>query len=201
MKKFLWATLLLLIVTITATAADNSSQARSTLDKAAAKVNLSKGATANFTISGGNFGTQSGSIAIKGNKFNARTGNNIVWYNGNTQWFYSKKNNEVNVSTPSAAQQSNMNPYYFLTLYKSGYTLTQTNAASGYQVHMVGNGKSISELYVLVDKQYNIKQVKMKQKNQWITINISGLKQSTLSDSAFSFNSKEFPDAEVIDLR
>ena len=86
-------------------------------------------------------------------------------------------------------------------LYKNGYTMSQTNAASGYQVHLVGQKKGISEMYILIDKQYNIKQVKMKQGKNWITINISSFKQQSFSDSDFRFKAKDYPTAEVIDLR
>ena len=196
--------ILLLLITIFATvtvSADNSAEARRVLDKAAAKVSIKSGATANFSISGGKIGTQSGTISIKGNKFCARTSNAIMWYNGKTQWVYNKKSDEVNVSSPSASQQQQMNPYTFLTLYKKGYTMSMTNAASGYQVHLIGKGKSISEMYVLVDKSYTIKQVKMKQRNGWTTINISNFKSASINDAAFSFNAKDYPKAEVIDLR
>ncbi len=180
--------------------ANNASDARKILDKAAAKVNIKSGATANFTIKGGKI-NQAGTISIKGNKFNARTSNAIIWYNGKTQWIYNKKNEEVNVSTPSAQQQHTMNPYTFLRLYKSGYTLSMTNAASGYQIHMVGKGKSISEAYILIDKSYTVKQVKIKQKNVWTTINISNFKAHSISDAAFTFKAKDYPKAEIIDLR
>ncbi len=182
--------------------ADNAADARRVLDKAAAKINIKSGATANFTISGGNIGKQSGTISIKGNKFCARTSKAIMWYNGKTQWVYNKKSEEVNISSPSSAQQQTMNPYTFLSLYKSGYSMSVANTANGQQVHLVGNkGKSVNEMYVLIDKSNTIKQVKIKQKNNWITINIANFKATSLSDSAFSFNSKDFPKAEIVDLR
>ena len=182
-------------------AADTSSEARKVLDKAVAKANINKGATANFTISGGKIGNRSGSITIKGNKFNARTSGAIMWYNGKTQWVYNSKSDEVNVSTPNAAQQQSMNPYTFLNIYKQGYTMSLTKASSGKQVHLVGKGKSISEMYILIDGNYVIKQVKMLQKGQWVTINISNFRQAKVSDNAFTFNPKDYPKAEVIDLR
>lgn len=190
-----------ILFAITVQAENTGTIARKTLDKAANKVGLTKGASADFTISGSKLGTQSGTIAIKGNKFNARTSNTIIWFDGKTQWLYNKKNQEVNISTPSSSQLQNMNPYNFLTLYKQGYTMSQTTTASGFQVHLIGKGKSISEMYILIDKQYNIKQVKMKQGQQWHTINISNFKQQPFSDNAFRFNAKDYPQAEVIDLR
>ncbi|MBQ0073343.1 MAG: outer-membrane lipoprotein carrier protein LolA [Prevotella sp.] len=202
MKKYLFILITSLLCTVSVSAADTSAQAKKILDKAAAKVTLSTGATANFTINGGKLGNQSGTIAVKGNKFNARTANAIVWYDGKTQWLYNKKNEEVNVSTPSAATQQSMNPYKFLTMYKSGYNMSLEKTAAGENyIHLTGKGKSISEMYVLIDKAFNIKQVKMKQGNQWLTINIKGLKSKAMADNAFRFSAKDYPKAEVIDLR
>ena len=41
----------------------------------------------------------------------------------------------------------------------------------------------------------------MRQGSTWSTINISGFKAKGISNNSFVFNSKEFPGAEVIDLR
>ena len=67
--------------------------AQQVLDKTAAIVGNKKGASASFKLSSPKYGSTSGSIAIKGNKFNARTPQAIVWYNGKTQWSYMKKTN------------------------------------------------------------------------------------------------------------
>jgi hypothetical protein len=41
----------------------------------------------------------------------------------------------------------------------------------------------------------------MLQKGKWIVINISNFKQTSVSDDVFTFNKKDFPKAEIIDLR
>jgi hypothetical protein len=41
----------------------------------------------------------------------------------------------------------------------------------------------------------------MLQGNKWTTFDISELKTQSLNDGMFTFNSKDFPSAEVIDLR
>ena len=90
--------------------------AQQVLDKTAAVIGNKSGASANFKMSSSKYGSASGSIAIKGNKFNARTPQAIVWFNGKTQWTYLKKTNEVNVSNPTQAQQMSMNPYIRLVI-------------------------------------------------------------------------------------
>lgn len=195
------ALLVLMLSCVTVNAASNSATAKKILDKAAAKMSLKSGMQMNFTIAGNKL-NQSGTITVKGKKFNARTANAIMWYNGKTQWTYLKKNEEVNVTTPSAAKQAQMNPYSFINLYKKGYTLSYKKVSSGNQVHLVAQGKkSISEMYILVDANNNLKQVKMKQGSGWMTINISNAKSVSVSDASFTFKPKDYPKAEVIDLR
>ena len=202
MKKSFIIILLLALVS-TLSFGQNASQARSILDKAASVIGRKGGATANFSISG-KYGNSSGTIAIKGNKFRATTPDAIVWYDGKTEWTYIKKNEEVNVSTPTEAQQQAMNPYKFITIYKNGFNLSMTSTASDHNIHLVAQNQSrtIKEMYIIVDKRTNLpKQVKMRQQNGWSTINISNFKAVNQSDATFRFNSKDFPHAEVIDLR
>ncbi len=178
--------------------------AQQVLDKTAAVVGNKNGASANFKMSSSKYGAASGTIAIKGNKFNARTSQAIVWYNGKTQWTYLKKTNEVNVSTPNQAQQMSMNPYTFINMYKSGYKSTLKTVGSSYQVHLVATNqkRSIPEMYITINKQTHVpSQVKMRQGSTWSTIDISGFKSKNIPNSTFSFNSKECPSAEVVDLR
>jgi outer membrane lipoprotein-sorting protein len=57
-------------------------------------------------------------------------------------------------------------------------------------------------MFITVDKAtYHPMEVKLLQKQKWTTFTISNVKTTKLSDSEFRFNSKDFPSAEVIDLR
>ena len=178
--------------------------AQQVLDKTAKVIGNKSGASANFSMSSPKYGSASGTIAIKGKKFNARTAQATVWYDGKTQWTYMKKTNEVNVSNPTQAQQMSMNPYTFIHIYKTGYKSTLKTVGSNYQVHLVANNqkRSVAEMYITINKSTHVpSQIKMRQGSTWSTINISGFKAKNISNSAFTFNSKEFPGAEVIDLR
>ena len=178
--------------------------AQQVLDRTAKVIGNKSGASANFTISNAKIGSSCGSIAIKGNKFNARTPQAIVWFNGKTQWTYLKKTNEVNISTPTQAQQMAMNPYTFINIYKTGYKSTLKTAGSNYVVHLVANNqkRSVAEMYITINKKTHIPSVvKMRQGNTWSTITVSNFRAKSVSNSTFNFNSKECPGAEVIDLR
>ena len=194
--------ILLTILLATGIYAQKAAQARKILDKTAAIVGRKGGASANFSVSG-KYGNTSGTISIKGNKFNARTPQAIVWYDGKTQWTYMKKSQEVNVSTPTEAQQQSMNPYKFVNIYKNGFKLGVKNVSGGWQVHLYATNqkRTIKEMYITIGKNYYPKTIKMRQSNGWTTINVSNFKARNLSDATFRFNAKDFPNAEVIDLR
>lgn len=185
-------------------AQNTSAQAKAVLDKTAKIVGRTGGISASFSMSNPNTGTVSGTIAVKGNKFNARTPQATVWFNGKTQWTYMKKSNEVNVSTPTAAQQQMMNPYTFVNIYKSGYKLAMTKAGNSNVVHLVAQNskQSIQEMYVTVNAKTSVpSQIKMKHSGKWYTINVTGFYAKNQPNSMFTFNSKDYPSAEIIDLR
>ena len=177
--------------------------AKSVLDKAAATITAKQGIKANFrmtTTTGG----ASGTIAVKGKKFYATTQTATVWFDGKTQWTYMKNNDEVNVSNPTEAQLQSINPYNFINLYKSGYAYTMNSTGTNYIVHLTANNTSrkIKELFISVNKKtYEPTQVKMLQGKKWTTFDISNIKKENIADSQFRFNSKDFPKAEIIDLR
>ena len=191
----------LLLLTLTA-GAQNTTQARAILDKTAAVVGHKGGATAKFQMTG-KYGDASGTISIKGNKFCANTAQATVWYDGKTQWTLNKKNDEVNISTPTEAQQQAMNPYKFINIYKTGFDMTSKTISGGWQIHLTAQNqkRTIKELYITVNKSYQPTQVKMRNDKGWTTINLSAFQKKNLGDSQFRFNSKDHPTAEVIDLR
>jgi outer membrane lipoprotein-sorting protein len=198
MKKIVFMFMLLLGATTL-----SAQTAKSVLDKAAATVSSPTGVHADFKVTN-NLGTMSGNIDVKGSKFHARTTQAIVWFDGKTQWTYMKKNDEVNVVTPTAAQLQAINPYNFINLYKHGYHMTMSKSATSYTVHLTATNpsKKIQEMFITVDKNtYVPTQVKLLQSTKWTKFDITNLKQQKIADAVFSFNQKDFPTAEVIDLR
>ena len=180
----------------------NAQTAKEVLDKTAATVSNKGGAQANFTISGHSMNA-GGTIAIKGKKFHATTAQATIWFDGKTQWTYMKNNDEVNISNPSESQLAAINPYNFIYMYKNGYNYTMEKKNGNFVVHLTATGKkSIQEMYLTIgQKSYTPSQVRYKTAKGWTTINIRNFKAANLSDGMFRFNSKDFPKAEVIDLR
>ncbi len=180
----------------------NAQTAKEVLDKTAAVVSSKGGALASFTISGQSMNA-SGTIAVKGKKFHATTPQATIWFDGKTQWTYMKKNDEVNIANPTESQLAAINPYNFIYMYKKGYNYTMEKKGGNFVVHLTATGKkSIQEMYLTVgQKSYSPSQVRYKTAKGWTTIDIRNFKAANLSDGMFRFNSKDFPHAEVIDLR
>lgn len=177
--------------------------AKSVLDKASSVINSKGGVSANFTMQN-KHGKTSGKIAVKGQKFNVSTPQAIVWFNGKTMWTYMKNNEEVNISNPSESELQSMNPYRIVNMYRNGYTYTMTQTGGNYQIHLKSTDKKnkITEMVVFVNKTtYALSLVRMKKGTEWSTISITNFKKANLSDKTFSFNAKDYPKAEIIDLR
>ena len=177
--------------------------AKSVLDKAASTVTMKEGVKADFKMTG-SMGSTSGTIIIKGKKFHATTPQASVWFDGKTQWTYMKDNDEVNISNPTEAQLQAINPYNFLNLYKKGYDATLNSNGNSHIVHLTASttNSKIKELFITVDKKsYHPTQVKLLQGKKWTIFDITNMKKQSANDAEFRFNAKDFPHAEIIDLR
>jgi len=184
-------------------AASFAQTAKSVLDKAAASITVKEGVKANFKMTGSR-GNTSGSISVKGKKFCATTPQATIWFDGKTQWTYVKNNDEVNISSPTESQLQAINPYNFINLYKKGYDYTLNKSGKDYVVHLTATSPThkIKELFITINKtSYHPTQVKLLQGKKWTIFDITNLKKQAIPDSQFKFNSKDFPNAEIIDLR
>ena len=192
-----------LIATALLCATSYAQTAKSVLDKAASTITVKDGVKANFKMTGSQ-GSTSGTLLIKGKKFHASTPIATIWFDGKTQWTYMKNNEEVNISTPNETQLQAINPYNFINLYKNGYDLTLNKSDNDFIVHLTADAKTkkIQELFITIDKtSYHPKQVKMLQGKKWTIFDITDLKKQAIADNQFRFNAKDFPKAEIIDLR
>ena len=147
-----------------------------------------------------------GSIQMKGQKFVNKMSGQTVWFNGKTMWTLVKANEEVNVTTPTTAQIAAMNPYGFLAVYKNGYTAKTTthSSQSEYVVTLTPKNKDKQNITLKINrKSFLPTSVKVHHSMAGdIAISITSIKTNQkYSDSTFSFNSKAYPNYDVIDLR
>ena len=190
--------------------------ATSILDKAASAYEDSNGLTAYFTMQ-----TRSdvqkvsesfdGTIDIKGDKFVLKTPDMITWFDGTTQWSFVERNEEVNVSTPTGEELQATNPALLLRSYEKGFTAKYKGESTA------PSGKAAHDIELVPKKKSDIVRVELQierfsglpasiavfSKNGISsTIRISKMKTGVNQpDSYFVFNEKDYPDAEIIDLR
>lgn len=210
---FTWICCLILVVLAGNVQAQD---AQAILDKAAQMYEQSNGIKANFAIHSvvpqQNISESfEGIIEMKGDKFKLETPDMITWYDGQTQWVYVMRNDEVNVSTPSGDELQLTNPAVLLRQYKKGFsvqykgTSTTRQAKSAYDITLIPKKKSdIQQIDLQIEKMSNIPAaITITDKNK-ATVSIYISKWETgknQADSFFSFNESDYPDAEIIDLR
>lgn len=204
------------LIVIGFTGKAQAQDAQAILDKAAQMYEHSNGIKANFAIHSvvpqQNISESfEGIIEMKGDKFKLETPDMITWYDGQTQWVYVMRNDEVNVSTPSGDELQLTNPAVLLRQYKKGFsvqykgTSTTRQAKSAYDITLIPKKKSdIQQIDLQIEKMSNIPAaITITDKNK-ATVSIYISKWETgknQADSFFSFNESDYPDAEVIDLR
>ncbi len=154
-------------------------------------------------------GATNGVICVSGNKLYIDGGATKIWYDGKTQWSYNSSTQEVNISTPSKAEAARINPYSFIYIYKQGYNATMSDAnvrgKNCYDVRLTSNvKKSLRYVYLTIDKTTSLPICIRMSSNgtDWTRISIYEIsKKQKFNAEIFRFNAKDFPHADVIDLR
>lgn len=195
--------------------AQQQAQAKAVLDKTKAVFEKAGGIKAGFSLQafnkGRSMGESTGTIQLKGDKFLLKTREATIWFDGTTQWTYLAESEEVNVSTPTTEDLQGMNPYALLSLYQKGfsYKLGSLNTFRGksvYEVILTATDKkqTLSRLTLYVTKEgYQPVTVIVESSNgNKSEINVTAYQAGlTYADALFVFNKKQYPHAEVIDLR
>ena len=175
------------------------------LDNSAATLRAAGNVKIGFTMEVDG-GASTGYIKLQRQKFVINMGGTITWFDGKTMWTYVKANDEVNVTTPSADAVAKMNPYAFLSFYKKGYTAKMgKSTAKEHEVVLTGkSGSPFKKVVVRINKSSKyptvIKMTSSKDAVTTIRCN-SFLKNQKYKDSTFQFNKKNYPNAEIVDLR
>lgn len=180
--------------------------ASSLLEKAATAYRNSNGLTAEFSIVSQASRQQSasgteGTISMRGEKFLFTTSESHVWFNGRTQWVYMKQNEEVNVSNPSGDELQSTNPMLLLGNYRKNYKAS----TKGSSIVLTPRVKSeIAKITLQINRQNNLPSlITLTMRNRTVTtIRISRIRTNVnQNDAIFTFNPKNYPKAEVVDLR
>ena len=215
MRKYIFSVLIALL-SLPVIAQQQQSQAKAVLDRTADAFRKAGGVKADFVVkavtNGLAEGAENGTIQLKGEKFVLKTSDVVTWFDGKTQWSYVAKNNEVNVSSPTQEELQQINPYTFLYMYQKGfsYKLGTTKTFRGkavWEVILTAKDKKqeLERVTLFVTKDtyeplYILLQQRGQQTRNEITVTSYQTRQN-YADSVFAFDRKQYPGAEIIDLR
>ena len=215
MRRVILTLMMLATGLCTALAAGNDEvRARKILDQTAAKLKAMKGMTIHFTIAqyqGKKLqGNSNGQIDLLDKRFHVTMPDMLSWFDGKNQWSMVPGDTEVNLTAPTPEEQQAMNPYAFLSLYKSGYTLEcehtkLTNGTEGWRIMMKARSatQKLNRIQVEIDRTYTPVRVTLQQgKTRMVRIDVSRLEGNrTFPATHFTFPKSQYPNVEIIDLR
>lgn len=183
------------------------------LDRVVEKIRRSSDLSAAFTLTVYNalnepVDKQSGTIKLSGDKFYWTTPAMTVWYNGQLQWAYVKASEEVNLTEPTPAEIASINPYTLITTYKQNFNVKALKAKNSQQrvaeLTPKKKGTQIDRVVLTVNASNWMPQsfqIYYSDRTH-STIALSRLVTGqNFSDATFVFDKKQYPKAEVIDLR
>ncbi|MEG0947809.1 MAG: LolA-like putative outer membrane lipoprotein chaperone [Bacteroidales bacterium] len=214
--KIFSLSLWLLLLPIFCAGAQNNQKAIELLEKSAQVFKANTGIEASFLLKDGmndpkNLHSFEGVLKSKQSRFMIDLPEIRTWFDGKTQWSYLKSNREVNITSPTEEEIAAVNPVALLRLYQNGYRAV-------YKGERTIKGEKVAEIELLAERKdsplrkifvrlnmanYLPVSVLIRDKNgNSSEVTFLKIKQNlNLPDSDFVFNKKEFPEAEVIDLR
>lgn len=215
--KGIFFTITILLIAFT-TRAQQDQKAKSILDEVSTKTKTFKTILADFSFSMENKAMSineknDGSIKLKGQKyFVDLPGAGVkVYSDGKTNWNYMKQGNQVTISTIEDTGSELMDPSSLFSIYEKGFT-------SKFIAEKNVGGKPVYQIDLFPDKkEYDVSKISIEINKATMMIqsarlygtdgNIYGIvvkKMETnkdFPDAEFTFDTKKFPDVEVIDLR
>ena len=183
------------------------------LDRVVEKIRRSGDLSAAFTLTVYNalnepVDKQSGTIKLSGDKFYWTTPAMTVWYNGQLQWAYVKASEEVNLTEPTPAEIASINPYTLITTYKQNFNVKALKAKNSQQrvaeLTPKKKGTQIDRVVLTVNasnwmpQSFQIYYSDRTHRTIALSRLVTG---QNFSDATFVFDKKQYPKAEVIDLR
>lgn len=179
--------------------------AQQVVDKVLQGYNSSHGITATFSVATAQ-GTSTGTIDMVGQKFRILSKDMKCWFDGKTQWAYSSMTGEVNITTPTAEEIAQSNPYAIISSLSKQCSLSMKKTAASFIVTFKPKKQGqITQAEVTIGKKnYQVqKAVITTSDRQSYTTTISNYTtRRNFAASTFVFNKKQVPaGTEVVDLR
>jgi outer membrane lipoprotein-sorting protein len=213
-KVFLFLSAFIVLTAVTAKAQDT--KAKTILDGVAQLTKSYSSIEIEFTYTMENKKSsikesKSGTALMKGDKYWLSFSGQVIISDGKTQWTHIKDNNEVHINTLEPDDEQHMNPATLLTSYDKDFTpkFIKEETQGGKTVQILDltpiTPRSYFKIRLTIDKakkQIISSVVHDKNGASTYTYLISKFTPNkAVPDSKFTFNAKDFPGIEVIDLR
>ncbi len=190
--------------------------AKNILDNVSAKFKTYKSVSANFALkiensAGKVQGTKSGIVYMKGPKYRVNISGQEIYSDGSNIWTLDKSSNEVQITKFDPAANTITPQKMFTNFYDKDFlyklnseTKKGNKTIQEIELTPVDKTKTFFKVLVEIDKSSkNIVSTKVFEKNgnRYIYTITTMKTNSDLPEALFVFNSKNYPNAEVIDLR
>lgn len=189
---------------MTATAAN---VAADILNKAISRYQSVPSLNVDFRITTQDAGDVEGTLVTAGDRFRLELPGMQTWYDGRTQWSYLQSVNEVNITEPTVEELAQINPFAIVSAIKGRFAPTLVSSDRKIQVvrftPTASGASDISSMTVTFDASTSWpKVIEMVSSAGKVVITVTGVKTGgKLPASAFVYNKKTYPGAEMVDLR
>jgi outer membrane lipoprotein-sorting protein len=207
---------LILCLGLAATCTVQAQKPEALLEKATLACERANGIAAQFAVNirSENAGVNEnfeGTVEMKGDKFVLFTPDIRTWYDGLTQWTYVLRTGEVNITRPSGDDLQFTNPLLLLHSWKKGFKLSYTGESTA------AGGKMADDIMLTARGTQEMETVELQlDRATSLPVRITVVMRNSLrsvirisrmqtarnqTDDTFVFPEKDYPDAEIIDLR
>lgn len=203
--------LLFLVFSIVVSAQDEV--AKDILEKLSATTKSYKNITVNFDFTYRNTNQnindiQSGNLVIEGDNFFLDMDEQIIITDGESQWIYLADINEVQIMKYETKNEL-MSPKHLFTIYEKGYKYKYVGAKTENKrrLHIIDLFPEESNTFKKIELVINAvntelyKIILFDKNGGTYTYLITSFKSNSNKIPLFTFNLKDYPDVEVIDLR
>lgn len=191
--------------------AQNDKKAATILDAMSSKYKAMKSFQAIFTYTQAGEKPLKGDATVKGTMFKLKLAGQEIFNDGKTMATFIKETNEVNIQDFDPNEVGELNPTRIYSAYKKGfkYSFVKESTENGQvyeEVQLAPTNKTsqVTKVNIKVNKKdKSIKSWKVFQKNgQEVTYSVDKFVPNiAVADNAFTFNAKQYPGVEVVDLR
>jgi outer membrane lipoprotein carrier protein len=152
---------------------------------------------------------QKGNIKIESNKFRLELNQQIIISDDTTQWIYLKESNELQIMEYDSLDDM-ISPNKLFTIYEEGYknSYVELKNESDITLHIIDLFPIESNAFQKIQLQINSEKIQLhniilfdKNGGSFTYLITKFNTDNNLDDNLFKFNSEEYPEIEIIDLR